>query len=200
MKGKQLAALMPAILAAVALTTGVAQQAVADTPVEQRRVLGFLSYLPDDYQGIRVAELRSSVDAGTAPFLLDVREPEEFATGYVRGAINIPIRTVPKQLSRLPASKSAEIVVICPSGFRSAMVTMTLTLLGYTNVKTMTLGMREWSARGYPVVKPQQKITEKGRSAPPSLLFRRSDKEQQRAYQASSLFFFRISVAYVWEP
>lgn len=58
-------------------------------------------------------------------------------------------------LSRLPASRSAEIVAICPSGFRSAMVTMALTLLGYTNVKTMTLGMREWNARGYPVIKSQ---------------------------------------------
>ena len=28
-----------------------------------------------------------------------------------------------------------------------------LTLLGYTNVKTMVLGMREWNARGYPVVR-----------------------------------------------
>jgi len=35
------------------------------------------------------------------------------------------------------------------------MVTMALTLLGYTNVKTMTLGMREWNARGYPVIKSQ---------------------------------------------
>src|SRR3990170_1680848 len=155
MKGRRLAILVLATLTAAALAIGAAPQAVASTPVEQHRVLGFLSYLPADYQGISVADLRARVDAGTAPFLLDVREPEEFATGFIRGAINIPIRTVPKQLSRLPASKSTEIVAICPSGFRSAMVTMALTLLGYTNVKTMTLGMREWNARGYPVVKPQ---------------------------------------------
>jgi rhodanese-related sulfurtransferase len=95
--------------------------------------------LPENYQGITVSELRARLDAGDAPFLLDVRE----------------LRTVSQQLSRLPASKSAEIVTICPSGFRSAMVTMALTLSGYTNVKAMTLGMREWNARGYPVVKPQ---------------------------------------------
>jgi len=151
MDGKRLAV---SILAAVVLTAGVAQRAVAEAPVLQHRVLGFLTYLPEDYQGISIADLRPRVDAGNAPFLLDVREPAEFATGHIRGAINIPIRTVPQQLSRLPASKSAEIVTICPSGFRSAMVTMALTLSGYTNVKTMTLGMREWNARGYPVVKP----------------------------------------------
>ena len=155
MKGRRLAILVLATLTAAALAIGAAPQAVASTPVEQHRVLGFLSYLPADYQGISVADLRARVDAGTAPFLLDVREPEEFATGFIRGAINVPIRTVPKQLSLLPASKSAEIVTICPSEFRSAMVTMALTVLGYTNVKTMTLGMREWNARGYPVIKPQ---------------------------------------------
>ncbi len=155
MKGTRLTVLVPAILTAAALAIGAAPQAVASTPVVQHRVLGFLSYLPADYQGISVADLRTRVDAGTAPFLLDVREPEEFATGYVRGAINVPIRTVPAHLDLLPASKSAEIVTICPSGFRSAMVTMALTVLGYTNVKTMQLGMREWNARGYPVIKPQ---------------------------------------------
>lgn len=154
MNGTRAAVLIPAIMTALVVAVGVVPQAGADTPILQHRVLGFLSYLPDDYQGVSVAEVRARVDAGTAPFLLDVREPEEFATGAIRGAINVPIRTVPKQLSRLPGSKSAEIVAICPSGFRSAMVTMTLTLLGYTNVKTMTLGMREWNARGYPIVKP----------------------------------------------
>jgi rhodanese-related sulfurtransferase len=55
--------------------------------------------------------------------------------------------------TNLPASKSAEIVTICPSEFRSAMMTMALSVLGYTNVKTMTLGMREWNSRGYPTIK-----------------------------------------------
>lgn len=155
MEGKRWSVFLLAVVVAVAMAAGTAQQAAADTPVLQHRALGFLSYLPDDYQGISVASLRARVDAGTAPFLVDVREPDEFATGYVAGAINIPIRTLPKQLSRLPASKSAEIVTICPSGFRSAMVTTTLTILGYTNVKTLVLGMREWNARGYPVIKPQ---------------------------------------------
>jgi rhodanese-related sulfurtransferase len=153
MKNAQVVVLTAAILLTAALVIGAAPRSVASAPVVQHRVLGFLSYLPADYQGISVADLRARVDAGTAPFLLDVRETEEFATGAVRGAINIPIRSVPARLDQLPASKSAEIITICPSGFRSAMVTMTLTVLGYTNVKTMTLGMREWNARGYPVVK-----------------------------------------------
>ena len=155
MKGTRLVVLAVVTSLAAALVVGGTPPAGASTPLEQHRVLGFLTYLPADYQGISVADLRARVDAGTAPFLLDVREPEEFATGYVRGAINVPIRTVPSRLNLLPASKSAEIITICPSGFRSAMVTMALTVIGYTNVKTMQLGMREWNARGYPVVKPQ---------------------------------------------
>ena len=60
---------------------------------------------------------------------------------------------MPRNLDRLPADKNAEIVVICVSGLRATYVTMTLRLIGYTNAKTMALGMREWTAQNFPVVK-----------------------------------------------
>lgn len=142
---------MVAVMLAVVL--GAASVALAGPSVLETRILGFLTYLPSDYQAIAPAALKARLDAGDTPFLLDVREPEEYATGYIAGAVNIPIRTVPRSLDRLPKSKSADIITICPSGFRSAQVTMALTLLGYTNVKTMVLGMREWNAQRFPVVR-----------------------------------------------
>lgn len=137
----------------LAVILGATTVALAGPSLLETRLLGFLTYLPPDYQAIAPAALKARLDAGDTPFLLDVREPEEFATGYIAGAVNIPIRAVPKGLHRLPQSKSAEIITICPSGFRSAQVTMTLTLLGYTNVKTMVLGMREWNAQRFPIVR-----------------------------------------------
>lgn len=80
-------------------------------------------------------------------------EPQEYAAGHIQGAVNIPIRTLGQNLGKLPAAKDTEIVVMCVSGLRAAYVTMTLTLMGYTNVKDMALGMREWTAQNFPVVK-----------------------------------------------
>jgi rhodanese-related sulfurtransferase len=140
-----LVALLVAVLAAPA--------ALAQAPALQEALFGFLTNLPTDYHSIAPPALKTRLDAGERPFLLDVRETTEFEAGRIQGAVNIPIRTLPRNLDRLPSDKSAEIVVICVSGLRATYVTMTLRLIGYTNVKTMALGMREWTAQNFPVAK-----------------------------------------------
>lgn len=51
-------------------------------------------------------------------FLVDVRTPAEVAEVAVSGAINIPLDTVPANLSRFKEAKGA-VVVFCRSGGRS---------------------------------------------------------------------------------
>ena len=51
------------------------------------------------------------------PFLVDVRTPAEFKEGSVPGAINIPLNTVPNQLSMFKGKEA--VVVFCRSGNRS---------------------------------------------------------------------------------
>ncbi|MDR7484021.1 MAG: rhodanese-like domain-containing protein [Armatimonadota bacterium] len=138
---------------ALLVALAAAPTAVAQTSPVQEALFGFLANLPADYHGIMPSALKARLDAGEKPFLLDVREVTEFEAGRIQGAVNIPIRTLPRNLDKLPADKNAEIVVICVSGLRATYVTMTLRLLGYTNVKTMALGMREWAAQNFPVVK-----------------------------------------------
>ncbi len=140
-------------LVALLLALAFAPTAVAQSPAIQDGVLNYLANLPADFRTIAVPALKAKLDAGEKPFLLDVREPNEYAVGYIQGAVNVPIRTLAQNLSKLPAAKDAEIVVICASGIRAAYVTMALTMMGYTNVKDMALGMREWTAQGFPVVK-----------------------------------------------
>lgn len=130
-----------------------APTAVAQAPAVQEALFGFLANLPTDYHSIMPPALKTRLDAGEKPFLLDVRETTEFETGRIQGAVNVPIRTLPRNLDKLPADKNAEIVVICVSGLRATYVTMSLRLAGYTNAKTMALGMREWTAQNFPVVK-----------------------------------------------
>ncbi len=49
--------------------------------------------------------------------LVDVREPREFAAGTFKGAVNIPVNTIEKNLDKLPADKP--IVFFCGAGGRS---------------------------------------------------------------------------------
>lgn len=65
------------------------------------------------------------------PLLIDVRTPDEFATGTVPGAINIPSHLIPLRLEEIPKDKP--VIVFCQSGSRSGLVKNFLLREGYTN-------------------------------------------------------------------
>lgn len=141
-----------AILAMV-MALAVAAPALGQVPAAvQEALFNYLTTIAQDFNSITVQAVKARLDAGEQTFILDVRETSEFDAGHIAGAINIPIRTIAKNTEKLPA-KNAMIVVVCRSGMRAAYVTMTLSMLGYTNVKDMAFGMREWEQAGYPMVK-----------------------------------------------
>lgn len=65
-------------------------------------------------------------------FLVDVRTPGEFASGSVKGAVNIPLDTVNSQLAKFKGKKN--IVVFCRSGNRSGQAKSILEQNGFQNV------------------------------------------------------------------
>jgi rhodanese-related sulfurtransferase len=65
-------------------------------------------------------------------FLVDVRTPQEFAAGSVRGAINIPLDQVQSQLEKFKNKK--HIIVFCRSGNRSNQALSILQQNGFNNV------------------------------------------------------------------
>ena len=134
----------------VALAFAALPAAAADL---QEPVHAFLSALPADFETIACKTVATKQNIGENLFVLDVREPDEFKAGHIEGAVNIPIRTLAQNLDKLPADKAAAIAVICKSGIRAAYGTMTLKLLGYTNVKDVAGGMLAWEKDGLPVTK-----------------------------------------------
>jgi rhodanese-related sulfurtransferase len=80
--------------------------------------------------------------------ILDVREPDEFASGHVAGAVNISVRQLPRRVGELPHDKSLKIVSYCASGIRSAYATMFLRTYGYEDVRTLAHGVQAWVAAG----------------------------------------------------
>jgi len=93
--------LVLALVVAVAL--GAAVPALGQAPAVQEAVFGYLARIPNDYNVIAAASLKTRLDAGEKIFLLDVREPNEFADGRIPGAVNIPIRLIGQNMDKLPA-------------------------------------------------------------------------------------------------
>jgi rhodanese-related sulfurtransferase len=142
------------ILLLVALSSVSCGPTPTATPVPfnlQATLDQYLSNLPDGWGMISPAALNEQLQT-TKPFLVEVRETKEVAdAGYIAGAINIPIRTLIKNLDKLPA-KDQPIIVTCGSGHRSALGMEALQLLGYTNVKSLAGGLGAWKAANLPVV------------------------------------------------
>lgn len=66
------------------------------------------------------------------PFLVDVRTPEEFAQGSVKGAVNIPLDQIQNQLPKFKSKKN--IVVFCRTGNRSTQAKAILEQNGFNNI------------------------------------------------------------------
>jgi len=119
----------------------------------QQSVDAYLSQLPADFETVSCKTLSTKQSVGENVFVLDVREPAEYQAGHIEGAVNIPIRTLAKNLDKLPADKATSIAVVCKSGIRAAYATMTLKMLGYNNVKDVVGGMLAWEKEALPVTK-----------------------------------------------
>ena len=97
-------------------------------------------------------QLLAKINQGEKMFLLDVRQPEELSdSGFIIGAINIPVHEVAQRVKELPQDLFYPIVIICESGARSAYAALNLRSYGFTEVKNLESGMREWRSLGYPL-------------------------------------------------
>lgn len=96
---------------------------------------------PDEPAPISAAELMPRLQAGSAPFLLDVREPEELQgpLGALPGVKNIPLGQISERVEEIPRDR--EVVVICRSGSRSHSAIQWLQSQGYHNLRNLEGGM-----------------------------------------------------------
>jgi rhodanese-related sulfurtransferase len=93
-----------------------------------------------------------SVTAPEVPadaYLLDVREPDEWAAGHAPDAHHLPMMEVPARLAEIPTD--TDVVVVCRSGGRSGQVVGYLLGNGWDNVRNLTDGMQGWAAAGRPL-------------------------------------------------
>src|SRR5690242_853416 len=104
------------------------------------------------------SEVNSAVSNGNGsrPVLIDVRESEEWDRGHLPGAKHVPRGYLESRIEGAQPDRDARIVLYCASGQRSALAAHTLkTMLGYTDVASMTGGITLWKDRGYKVELPR---------------------------------------------
>jgi len=99
-------------------------------------------------QGFHVREvgpkdLKRILDSGSKVTLLDVRQPFEYEMCHIGGSKLIPFEELERRMGEL--EKTAEIVVYCHVGVRSARAAEFLTSRGFKSIKNLKGGIRAWA-------------------------------------------------------
>ncbi|MFN3266997.1 MAG: rhodanese-like domain-containing protein [Deinococcales bacterium] len=99
------------------------------------------------HKNVTVSDLKNANEPNS--FILDVRQPEEYAQGHVPRAKLIPLGQLESRLGEIP--DNAPIYVICRSGNRSKTASVILAKNGKTDVRNVQGGMLAWQTAGYAV-------------------------------------------------
>ncbi len=108
---------------------------------------GFSQFEKNDITTIstnQLAEKLNNQDSDNILFV-DVREPNEYETGYIEGMVNIPLSTLETKYTNIP--KDAEVILFCRSGNRSLQAAQMLKKKGYTNLVSVDGGIQKWEGK-----------------------------------------------------
>ncbi|MDZ7937083.1 MAG: rhodanese-like domain-containing protein [Rhodoferax sp.] len=96
----------------------------------------------------------ASLPAGSAPLVLDVREPHELALARVQEPgvemLTIPMGVIPTRLAELDAERP--IACLCHHGGRSMQVAMFLQSRGFAQIANIAGGIDAWSTERDPAI------------------------------------------------
>lgn len=113
-----------------------------------------LNAVKDKIRTVSLDEVKRRLEAREQYTLVDVREKDETRQGFIPGAVFLPRGFLEMQAEQKLPDKSANIVVYCAGGIRSAFAAQALQTLGYTNVESANPGFVRWKDMRYPVETP----------------------------------------------
>lgn len=117
---------------------------------------GFLNLVQDAKTRVRectVQDVKQRRDRGEAFHLVDVREESEWNAGHLPGAIHVGKGVIERDIEKTVPDHSAEIILYCGGGYRSALAADNLQKMGYQNVISMDGGFGGWHQAGLPIVR-----------------------------------------------
>lgn len=83
--------------------------------------------------------------------VIDICEPDEYASGHVAGARNVPLSRFEEHLPGVVRNKDTPLVLVCASGMRARRAAMQARKLGYGQVEVLSGGLRSWREASLPV-------------------------------------------------
>lgn len=111
----------------------------------------FLTIVEDAKSRVRevsVAVTRERMASGAV--LIDVREDNEYEAAHAKGSRHMGRGIIERDIVQTFPDISAELILYCGGGFRSALATDMLQKMGYTNVLSMAGGWAAWTDAGAP--------------------------------------------------
>ncbi|WP_423678974.1 rhodanese-like domain-containing protein [Undibacterium sp. WLHG33] len=105
-------------------------------------------------RGAKVSQLQATqyINQGKT-LILDVRSADEFATGHLPNAKNIPLPEINNRLKEIEKSKNAVVITVCATGVRSSNAVSVLNKAGFAQVFSLEGGTEAWKTQGMPIVK-----------------------------------------------
>ena len=85
--------------------------------------------------------------------VIDVSEAEEFATGHVGGAKNLPLNQLEDMLPAAVKNKALPLILVCPTGARANRAVAMAKKLGYEQAQCLAGGLKSWKEANLPLEK-----------------------------------------------
>lgn len=102
----------------------------------------------EPFARIDVKQAKAMIDQGNVQ-IVDVREPNEYASGHIPGAVLIPVDQVLKRGNEL--RQDGPIILVCQLGARSALAAEMAAALGREKLYNLEGGTEAWIKQGYPI-------------------------------------------------
>lgn len=105
------------------------------------------------FRDIASTDAKALIDSNSELNIIDVRMPDEYASGHLANAINIDVKAVDFREKISVLDKNKSYLVYCRTGKRSLQAIGTMKELGFTNVNNLLGGIVQWQADGGATVK-----------------------------------------------
>ncbi len=102
---------------------------------------------------VTIDEVQARQSRGETVRLIDTREDDEWRAGRIKGAEHLGRGVIERDIVAKAPDKDEELILYCGGGFRSALAADNLQRMGYTKVRSLAGGWREWTQRGLPTEK-----------------------------------------------
>ena len=127
---------------------------------EEKTLMDFVKEAKSQITEVEVNEVVALLDDGYQ--VLDVREPAEFISGTIDGAMNVPRGLIEAACDRQFPGKNANMqdrnkkwLLLCATSGRAAMAAVVLQQMGFQNIKNINGGMASWKEAEMQVIIPQ---------------------------------------------